>query len=64
MLHWRHVHHRKKGGALVGKTKRGKGTKLMVLADGAGTALGIHVEEASPSEVKLLEAALRNGRIG
>jgi transposase len=59
-----HVHHRKKGGPLVGKTKRGKGTKLMVLADGAGTPLGIQVEKASPSEVKLLEATLENGRIG
>jgi transposase len=36
----------------------------MVLADGAGIALGIHVEKASPSEVKLLEATLNNGRIG
>jgi transposase len=36
----------------------------MVLADGAGTPLGIHVEKASPSEVKLLEQTLKNGRIG
>jgi transposase len=36
----------------------------MVLADGAGTPLGIHVEKASPSEVKLLEQTLQNGRIG
>lgn len=36
----------------------------MVLADGAGTPLGIHVEKASPSEVKLLEQTLENGRIG
>ena len=64
MLYRRHVHHRSKRGALVGKTKRGKGTKLMVLADGQGTPLGVHVEKASPSEVKLLEAALANGRIG
>jgi transposase len=42
----------------VGKTKRGKGTKLMVLADGKGTPLGILVEAASPSEVKLLERTL------
>jgi transposase len=39
----------------VGKTKRGKGSKLMVLADGKGTPLGICVEAASPAEVKLLE---------
>jgi transposase len=36
----------------------------MVLADGAGTPLGVYVEKASPSEVKLLEPTLRNGRIG
>jgi transposase len=36
----------------------------MVLADGAGTPLGIHVEKASPAEVKLLEQTLENGRIG
>ncbi len=32
---------------------------LMVLADGAGAPLGIHVEAASPSEVKLLEPTLQ-----
>ena len=48
---------------MVGKTKRGKGTKLMVLADGTGTPLGIHVEKASPSEVKLAEATLDNIRV-
>jgi transposase len=42
----------------VGKTKRGKGTKLMVLADGKGTPLGVCVEAASPSEVKLLGRTL------
>ena len=36
----------------------------MVLADGQGTPLGVHVEKASPAEVKLLEATLENGRIG
>jgi transposase len=36
----------------------------MVLADGAGTPLGIHVEKASPAEVKLLESTLKNGRMG
>ena len=36
----------------------------MVLADGAGTPLGVPVEEASPAEVKLLGQTLANGRIG
>jgi transposase len=64
VLHRRHVHHRDKGGPLVGKPKRGKGTKLLVLADGAGTPLGVHLEKASPAEVKLVEPMLQNGRIG
>ena len=48
---------------MVGKTKSGKGTKLMVLADGAGTPLGIHLEKASPSEVKLVEATLDSVKV-
>jgi len=35
----------------------------MVLADGAGPALGIHVEAASPAEVKLLSETLDNARV-
>jgi transposase len=58
-----HVRGGEKGGDRVGKTKRGKGTKLMVLADGQGTPLGVCVEKASPSEVTLLERTLDNGRV-
>src|SRR5512145_3063164 len=47
-----------KGGAKVGPTKRGKGTKWMVLVDGAGTPLGADLDSASPAEVRLLEATL------
>jgi len=59
----RHLRTRQKGGPKVGKTKRGKGTKLMVLVDGAGTPLGLHVAAASPAEVTLLEATLANVRV-
>jgi transposase len=55
---------RLKGGALVGTTKKGKGTKLMVVADGAGTALGVPVEQTTPAEVRLLGPTLTHGRIG
>jgi len=48
----------------VGKTKRGKGTKWMVLVDGAGTPLGAHLDSASPSEVKLLEPTLETVSVG
>lgn len=47
----------------MGKTKRGKGSKLMVLADGKGTPLGICVEAASPAEVKLLERTLDSVKV-
>jgi transposase len=35
----------------------------MVLADGTGTPLGIHLEKASPSEVKLVEATLDSVKV-
>jgi transposase len=47
-----------KGGFCVGKTKRGKGTKIMLLVDGRGTPLGVDIASASPAEVKLIEALL------
>lgn len=51
----RHVFVRKKRGDLVGKTKRGKGTKIMVLSDGKGLPLAVTVESATPAEVTLIE---------
>jgi len=47
----------KKGGR-VGKTKRGKGTKLMAFSDGSCVPLALHAESASPHEVTLVEATL------
>jgi transposase len=44
----------------VGKTKKGKGTKWMVVVDGQGVPLACHLASASPSEVKLLERTLDN----
>src|ERR1035437_6719209 len=48
-----------KGGSDVGKTKRGKGSKWMVVGDGQGLPLGIHVTSASHSEVTLVEQTLK-----
>ena len=48
----------KKGGPDIGKTKRGKGSKCMVVADGKGVPLGISITSASPAEVKLAEPTL------
>ena len=52
-----------KGGSAVGKTKRGKGTKWMVLVDGEGVPLGVRLESASPHEVTLAEATLAEVRV-
>jgi len=59
MLCGRELCSRKKGGPKVGKTKRGKGTKWMVVADGGGTPIGVYLDSASPAEVRLLESTLR-----
>ena len=48
-----------KRGSEVGKTKRGKGTKLMVLADGSGLPLGGYLCSATPAEVTLVEDTLK-----
>jgi len=48
-----------KGGSCVGKTKRGKGTKLMAVADGSGFPLAVHIASASPHEVTLVRKTLQ-----
>jgi transposase len=53
-----HVYSGKKRGERVGKTKRGKGTKLVVVADGQGIPLGVHIVSASPHECTLVEATI------
>jgi transposase len=58
MLHRRHLRGGEKGGLCVGKTKRGKGTKIMVIADGSSLPLAAHIESASPHEVTLVERTL------
>jgi transposase len=54
----RHVFVGEKRGECVGKTKRGKGTKTMVLVDGRGLPLGAEIASASPHEVTLIEPLL------
>ena len=50
--------HSQKRGRQVGKTKRGKGTKIMGIPDGYGLPLALRTESASPAEVKLVAATL------
>jgi transposase len=42
----------------VGKTQRGKGSKLMAIADGHGLPVAVCTESASPAEVKLVAQTL------
>ena len=42
----------------MGQTRRGKGTKLMALADGSGLPLAVCAASASSHEVTLLGATL------
>src|SRR5262245_23035906 len=45
----------KRGGTRVGKTKRGKGSKIMAIADRQGLPVAVHVESATPHEVRLVQ---------
>lgn len=53
----------KKGGDKVGLTKKGKGTKWMLVVDGNGLPLGFHLDSASVAEVKLAEQTLDTIRV-
>ena len=54
----------KKRGLNVGKTKRGKDTKLVVVADGQGVPLACRTSSASPAEVTLAEDVLGEVAVG
>jgi hypothetical protein len=58
MLHRWHLRGGKKRGRKVGKTKRGKGTKRMAIADAAGLPLAVHPASANLYFVTLVEATL------
>ena len=68
VLHGRQLRSGQKRGACVGKTKKGKGTKWMVVADGQGLPVGGTLSSASPAEVTLVVQTLadckeRTGRL-
>src|SRR5205085_2497733 len=58
MLYRRHVHRGEKRGRRVGATKRGKGAKLMVVADFNSLPLAADTASASPHEVTLVRDTL------
>ena len=49
---------------MVGPTRRGKGTKVMVLTDGHGVPIGVDTESASRNEVVLIERLLDRAILG
>jgi transposase len=59
MLYRRDLYGGEKRGFGIGKTKRGKGTKLMAMADGAGIPFAVHATSASPHEVTLVLDTLK-----
>jgi transposase len=52
-----------KRGTGIGKTKIGKGSKVMVVADGRGLPIGLYVASARPHESQLVEATLATVRV-
>lgn len=54
----RNVRQGKKRGDCVGKTKCGKGTKVLTMVDREGIPLSLAVYSASPAEVRLIEPML------
>ena len=53
-----------KRGLQVGKTKRGKGTKIMAVADGCGLPIALCTASASPNEVTLVRVRPTRCRLG
>ncbi len=47
----------------MGSTKRGKGTRLMVVADGNGLPIGLQVASAQPHELTLARSTLETVRV-
>src|ERR1700733_13493398 len=55
--------HREKRGLGVGKTRRGKGTKCMVVVDGRGVPVGAQLASAQISEHRLAESTLEQVKV-
>jgi transposase len=57
-VHRRQLQLGEKRGAAVGPTRRGKGSKIMAIADRHGLPIACHIASASPHETKLVEATV------
>ena len=58
-VHRRQLQFGEKRGSGVGPTKRGKGSKIMAIADRHGLPVAVHVVSASPNEATLVEPTLQ-----
>ncbi len=61
VFHRRHLYHGQKRGDCVGPTKRGKGSKIMAIADASGLLIAADVTSATPHEVRLVQQTLASG---
>src|SRR5690606_7569071 len=52
-----------KRGDGIGKTKVGKGTKVMMVSDGNGVPIGLYLDSAGHHEIRLAEATLKTVRV-
>src|SRR5579863_808887 len=57
-VHRRQLQFGEKGGSSVGPTKRGKGSKIVAIADRHGLPIAVHLASARPNEAILVEATL------
>ena len=58
-VHRRQLQFGEKGGSSVGPTKRGKGSKIVAIADRHGLPVAVHVASARPNEAILVEPTLQ-----
>jgi transposase len=58
-VHRRQLQLGEKGGSGVGPTKRGKGSKIVAIADRHGLPIAVHVASARPNEAILVEPTLQ-----
>ena len=62
-LSGRDFYHGQKGGSAVGKTRRGKGTKCMVVVDGHGIPVGAQLASAQLAECRLAESTIATVKV-
>jgi hypothetical protein len=52
-----------KVGSGIGKTKVGKGSKVMLVVNGYGLPIGLHLDSAQPHEITLANQTMKTIRV-